>query len=396
MKITRVDTVILSVPMDESWTYGLGTTSRKDEVLVFVDTDEEHTGIGVSYHGHAARTIKSMVDNEIAPMIIGRDPLEIQELWDLVWSSNFHLGAAATMALSGVDTALWDILGKKAGLPLYQVLGGGGHTELPVYIGCMTLGIQPVESLVEEATGYAKAGYQALKLRGGAGIAADVRAAAGVREALPDIDIMVDANCAYNWQQAVVLGRKLAELDVTWLEDPFDYAVPFHHQQMGELARLSDIAIASGGSIYTRFELQSLLEAGGTQYITPDVVKCGGISEAMKMAAMASARGILIAPHTVAGIAGIANAHYTAAVPANARSWMEWDPSGGALQSEVPSPAMVAVNGKVQLPTGPGLGVNVSQEVIEKYPHIAEKGIVGDARGEAGRLLRKFHQVNED
>lgn len=390
MKITSIETVALSVPMEQAWTYGLGTTSRKDELLVFVDTDEEHTGIGVSYHGHAVRTMKSAIDHEIAPMLIGRDPLEIQEIWDTVWASNFHLGATAAMALSGIDIALWDLLGKAANLPLYTLLGGGGHTELPVYVGCMALGFQPVESLVAEASNYAEQGYRALKLRGGAGVAVDVRAAAAVREALPDTDIMVDANCAYNWQQAVVLARRLADLDVTWLEDPFDYAVPFHHQQMGELARLSDVAIASGGSIYTRFELQSLLEAGGTQYITPDVVKCGGISEAMKMAAMGSARGVLIAPHTVAGAASVANAHFTAAIPANVRSYMEWDPTPGPLQREVSTPPMIASNGKVRLPTGPGLGITVSEAALEKYPHIAEKGIVSDARGEAARIHRKF------
>lgn len=390
MKITSIDTVMLSVPMERPWTYGLGTTTRKDELLIFVDTDEEHTGIGVSYHGHAVRTIKSAIDNEIAPMLIGRDPLDIQEIWDHVWASNFHLGAATAMAVSGIDIALWDILGKTANLPLYKILGGGGNSELPVYVGCMTLGIQPIASLVEEASEYAAQGYRALKLRGGAGVVADVQLAAAAREALPDIDIMIDANCAYSWQQAVVLARRLAEFDVTWLEDPFDYAVPFHHQQMGELARLSEVAIASGGSIYTRFELQSLLEAGGTQYITPDVVKCGGISEALKMAAMASARGILVAPHTVAGVAGVANAHFTAAIPANARSWMEWDPTPGPLQSEVTTPAMVASNGKLPLTTGPGLGISVSQEALKKYPHIAEKGIVGDARGEAARILHKF------
>lgn len=390
MKITSIDTMALSVPMDQPWSYGLGTTSRKDELLVFVDTDEDHTGVGVSYHGHAAQTMKSAIDHEIAPMLVGRDPLEIQDIWDTVWAANFHMGATAAMALSGVDIALWDLLGKAANLPLHVLLGGGAHSELPVYVGCMTLGIQPVESLVSEASEYADQGYRALKLRGGAGVDDDVRNAAAVREALPDIDIMVDANCAYNWQQAVVLARRIAELDVTWLEDPFDYAVPFHHQQMGELARLADVAIASGGSIYTRFELQSLLEAGGTQYITPDVVKCGGISEAMKMSAMASARGVLVAPHTVAGAAGVANAHFTAAIPANVRSYMEWDPTPGPLQREVTAPAMIATDGKVRLPAGPGLGITVSQEALEKYPHIAEKGIASDSRGEAARILRKF------
>lgn len=395
MRITRIDTAVISVPMDQPWTYGLGTTNRKDELLVFVDTDEEYTGVGVSYHGHAARTIQSAIANEIAPMLVGRDPLEIQESWDLVWASNFHMGATASMALSGVDTALWDILGKVAGLPLYKLLGGGGHDELPVYVGCMTLGIQPVESLVEEAAGYAAQGYRAMKLRGGAGVDADVRAASAVRNALPEIDIMVDANCSYNWQQAVSLARKLADLDVLWLEDPFDYAVPFHHQQMGELARLSEIAVASGGSIYTRFDLQSLLEAGGTQYITPDVVKCGGISEAMKMAAMASSRGILVAPHTVAGISSVVNAHFTAAIPANARSYMEWDPTDWPLQGEL-ADVPVARDGRVPLPAGPGIGVVVPDLILAKYPHIAEKGIVGDARGEAARLLHKFRQINVD
>jgi D-galactarolactone cycloisomerase len=390
VKIVSITTKIVSIPMEQAWVYGLGSTTRKDELWVLVDTDEDLRGVGVSYHGHAAPAIEAIVERQLAPRLTGRDPLEIQEIWDVLFGSNFHLGAAAAMAISGIDIALWDLLGKVANLPLYKLLGGAGTPRLPLYVGCMTLGIQSTDSLVAEATSYANAGYRALKLRGGAGVEADERAVRAVREALPDIDIMVDANCSYAYGDAIELGRRLALYSATWLEDPFDYAVPFHHSQMGRLSQASPTPIASGGSLYTRFELQSLLEAGGCHYITPDVVKCGGISEAMKMAAMASAAGILVAPHTVAGLAGIANAHFTAAIPSNARSYMEWDPTPSALQRELLKPTPVVTDGLLNLPPGPGLGIDLDLDRAESYPPVEKLGISDAPRGEGQRLLRQY------
>jgi L-alanine-DL-glutamate epimerase-like enolase superfamily enzyme len=389
MKIVDVTTRLVSVPMPSAWVYGLGSTTRKDELLVFVDTDDGVRGVGVSYHGHAGVAIQTIIEQHLRPVLLGRDPLDVQDTWDLLFGSFFHLGSAASMAISGVDIALWDILGKRAALPLHVVLGGGATTRIPTYVGCMTLGIQPIPDLVREAVGYAEDGYQALKIRGGAGVRADREAVRAVREALPDIDIMVDANCAYAWQSAIDLARKLVEFDVTWLEDPFDYAVPNHHDLMGRLAQTSPVAIASGGLVASRFEFQSLLEAGGCQYVTPDVVKCGGISEAMKIAAMASAAGILVAPHTVAGLAGVANAHFTAAVPTNARSYMEWDPIPSPLQRDLMSPAPTVRDGLLALPTGPGLGVSVDESFLDAHPAVHEKGIADAPRGEGQRLLSR-------
>jgi L-alanine-DL-glutamate epimerase-like enolase superfamily enzyme len=393
MKIVDVSTRLVSVPMQSSWAYGLGSTARKDELLVFVHTDTEISGVGVSYHGHAGVAVQAIVEQHLRPVLIGQDPLEVQGIWDLLFGSFFHLGSAASMAISGIDIALWDILAKRAELPLHVVLGGGGTTQIPTYVGCMTLGIQPIPDLVREAVGYAEQGYRALKIRGGAGVEADREAVRAVRGALPDIDIMVDANCAYAWQPAVDLARKLAEFDITWFEDPFDYAVPNHHNLMGRLAQSSPVAIASGGLVASRFDFQSLLEAGGCQYVTPDVVKCGGISEAMKIAAMASAAGILVAPHTVAGLAGIANAHFTAAIPTNARSYMEWDPVPSPLQTELMSPPPRVTGGLLTLPSGPGLGVSVNSEVVDAYPARHEKGIADAPRGEGQRLLSQHIQA---
>lgn len=392
MKITNVRTEILSVPMPKPWVYGLGSTSRKDELIVIVETDAGIEGIGVSYHGHAARSIRAVVDGELRPRLIGADPLGIQENWDRLFASTFYLGAACAMALAGIDIALWDILGKVANLPVRTILGGGGVSVLPLYVGCMTLGIQEPESLLAEASVYVEAGYRALKVRGGAGVRHDETAVRVVRESFPDINIMVDANSAYSYGEAVDLGRRLAKLEVTWLEDPFDYTVAYHPQQMGQLSRDSDTPICSGGGIYTRFDLKKLLDSGGCQYITPDVVKCG-ISEALKMAAIASSEGILVAPHTVAGIAGVANSHYAAAIPANARSYLEWDPTSNPLQTNLYRPAAVVSDGMLVLADRPGLGIELNQSMLSQYPHIAEQGVSGGARGEAERIRNRYRHA---
>jgi L-alanine-DL-glutamate epimerase-like enolase superfamily enzyme len=377
--------------MDRSWQMGFGVARKKDELLVVVETDEGITGYGVSYHGYSAKAVEAIVQHEIRPIVIGCHALDVQGMWDRVFSGICHLGAGAALAMSGIDIALWDIVGKKAGLPLYQVLGAAGVDRVPVYVGCMTLGIQETETLVAEAVGYAEQGYQAIKLRGGAGVRRDLAAVRAVREALPDIDIMIDANSAYAWPDALTLGDRLAEYDVRWLEDPFDYTTPFHHQQMGRLSQQSRTAIASGGNLFTRFELQSLIEAGGCQYVTPDAVKCGGITEGLRMAAMASASGILVAPHTVAGLSGVANLHMTAAIPTNVRCYMEWDPTlPNPLNQEIIAPGLRVEAGQVLMPTGPGLGLEPDLAAVDRYPFQPGKEISGDTRGEAARLAARF------
>lgn len=372
MKITDVEVRLVSYKLPVVWTNGMGTTVKKDEVLVFVHTDEGVTGIGASYHGYAARTIEKLILTDLKPVIVGRDPLEIQALCERMFSVTVHLGSAAVLAMSGVDTALWDILGKVSGQPIYRLLGGGGTREVAAYVGCMTLGVQEIDLLVEESHKWADQGFRSLKLRGGMGIKRDVEAVKAVREALgDDIDISIDTNARYSWPEAMRLAKRLEPYDIYWLEDPFDFTVAWHAADMGRLAQLGDTPIASGGNIFTAYGFRNLLEHGGVAYIQPDVVKCGGITEAVKIAHLAAAYNVQVAPHTLAGLGQMANLHFTAAIPATVRNYLEWEPTtpNPMRETMLTNPIEVA-DGMLKLPDGPGLGTDLNMAVVDELAFV--------------------------
>ncbi len=383
MKITDVSVHLVSYKLPVVWTNGMGTTTKKDEVLVFVHTDEGVTGIGVSYHGYAAKTIKALILNDLKPLVVGADPLEIQALWERMFAVTVHLGSAAVLAMSGIDTALWDILGKVSNQPLYKLLGGGGTAKVPAYVGCMTLGVQDIGLLVDEAVKWTDQGFRSLKLRGGAGLERDVAAVKAVREAVGSgVDISIDINARYSWPEAVRICRRLEPYDVYWVEDPFDYTIAWHQADLAKLAKLDLTPIASGGNIFTAMGFRNLLELGGVHYIQPDVVKCGGITPAIQIAHMASAQNIQVAPHTLAGLGQMANLHFSAAIPANVRNYLEWEPTtpNPMRETMLTNPIKVE-NGDLLLPDGPGLGTDLDMDVVAELSFIEGLPSRSSARG---------------
>lgn len=386
MKITDITVRLVSYKLPVVWTNGMGTTTKKDEVLVFVHTNEGVTGIGASYHGYAARSIKSIIEYDLKPLLIGEDASAIQLLWERMFAVTVHLGSAAILAMSGVDTALWDLMGKKANQPLYKLLGGGGTKRVPAYVGCMTLGVQDIPSLVEESAKWTGQGFRSLKLRGGAGIQKDVAAVKAVREAVgPSVDISIDINARYSWPEAVRICKLLEPYDIYWVEDPFDYTVAWHQADLSKLAALNLTPIASGGNIFSAMGFRNFMELGGVHYIQPDVVKCGGITPAIEIARMASAYNIQVAPHTLAGLGQMANLHFTAAIPANVRNYLEWEPTtpNPMRETMLTNPIKVE-NGDLLLPDGPGLGTELNMDVVEELAFI--EGLPSRSKGRGRQL----------
>lgn len=368
MKITKVETHLVSAPLSHSWETGIGSAKRRDELLVFVHTDEGIVGCGSSYHAHAAVAMKSIVDTKVAPAVIGGNPLDIGTIWEKLFYGTVYIGSAGVQALAGIDIALWDILGKVSGQPVSRLLGGGGVECVTAYVGCMSLGFKAIDQLIDEAQGYVSDGYKALKIRGGAGVRRDLEVMHAVRKALGDsIDLMIDVNARYSWPEALELSKKLQEVNTLWLEDPFDFSIPNHHDDVGKLRRMGCTPIASGGNIYSRFDYRNLLERGGVDYLTPDVAKSGGFSESLKMAHMASAHECIVAPHTLNGLGQVANLHFAAAIPGHVRGYVEWDPtSPNPLRDELMTNPVKVKDGRVYVPQGPGLGTEVNREVLQR------------------------------
>lgn len=386
MKITAVETYLVSAPLEVIWQTGIGTGTRRDELLVVVRTDENVYGLGSSYHAHAPLAVKALIDEKLAPMAIGENPLDIQGVWEKLHYGSVYLGSAAISGLSGIDIALWDILGKVSGQPVARLLGGGGVEKVVAYIGCMVLGHKPMEDLLAEAKSYADMGFKALKVRGGAGVERDVEVVRAVRKMLPGIDVMIDMNASYSWPEAVRVARGLGEVGAFWMEDPFDFTVANHHDDVGRLTKMALVPIASGGNVYSRYDVLNLFQRGGVDFITPDAVKCGGISEAVKIAGMASAFNVQVAPHTLNGLGQVANIHFAAAIPSHVRAHVEWDPgSSNPLRDEMLTHPVKVVDGFLTVPTGPGLGTDVKWDVVRQLPFSTGEEIKGHGKRRARR-----------
>ena len=268
MKIIRITAVPLSyrLPEGKTVTMGVGSTLKRDAIIVKVETDEGITGYGEAHPGRSAGAIVSLIHNTLQPLLVGMNATDCIGAWQRVHRmqlSSHGLGAGSCLALSGIDMALWDIRGKAAKMPLYELLGGT-RRRLPAYAGGIALGYQPAESLAEEAQEYVAQGYKAIKLRLGDNVKDDIARVRKVREVLgDDIDILTDANTAYTIADVRRVLPVLGDIHAGWLEEPFacnDFA------SYREAAKISSLVpLAAGENHYTRFEFGQMLEARAVQ-----------------------------------------------------------------------------------------------------------------------------------
>jgi L-alanine-DL-glutamate epimerase-like enolase superfamily enzyme len=379
MKITAITATPISfrLPEGKTVTMGVGSTTKRDAIVVRVDTDEGLVGWGEAHPGRSPGAVTSLIRSTLAPMLVGMEATDVVGAWQRVHRmqlSSHGLGAGACLALSGIDMALWDIRGKAADMPLYKLLGGT-RRRIPAYAGGIALGYQPKESLADEARSYIERGYKALKLRFGDGVRNDIDRALHVREQLGDsVDILSDANTTYTMADARRMLPVLADIRAGWLEEPFacnDFA---SYREAAKITPL--VPLAAGENHYTRFEFAQLLEAGAVQVWQPDLSKCGGITEGMRIAAMGSAWRIPIHAHSSAtGINHAATLHFLAATE-NAGYFEACVSKFNPFRDMFGKLWEIGSDGCVQPPEGPGLGVEVDPKLFEEYPVIDGPGYV--------------------
>ncbi|MCW5641073.1 MAG: mandelate racemase/muconate lactonizing enzyme family protein [Rhodoferax sp.] len=379
MKITRITAFALSyrLPQGKTVKVGVGATIKRDTIIVRVETDEGLTGYGESHPGRSPGAVCSLVNQTLDPLLAGMDPCDVVGVWARVnrmQLSSHGLGAGAALALSGIDLALWDIRGKAADMPLYRLLGGS-RKRLPAYAGGISMGFQPPEQLVEEARSYVAAGYRAIKLRLGDNVRDDILRVQAVRAGLGDeVEILTDANTAWRLADARRVIPALAEARVGWLEEPFS-ALDFGAYRIA--AGISpQLPIAAGENHYTRYDFARLLEDKAVTIFQPDLSKTGGITEALRIAAMASAFGIAVHPHSSAtGINHAASLHFLAALD-----------NGGYFEACVshfnPMRDMfgrtfeIGADGCVEPLDRPGIGLDIDERIFAEYPAIDGPGYV--------------------
>jgi len=369
--------VSFPIPPERRVALGIGTAVKRDAVLVKVITHGGLVGWGEAHHGRAHTAVAKLIDTTLRQLVLGMDADDVSGVWDRMYRfqlASHGMGAGACLAMSGIDMALWDIRGKAAGVPLYRLLGGS-RKGIPAYAGGVSLGYQPPPQLVEEARASLERGYKALKLRVGDAPARDVERVRAVREAYgPALVILTDANIGYTLDDVRRVMPALDELGVGWLEEPF----PAHdHRSYREAKGFGRTPLAAGENHYTRFEFSRVIEDGSISILQPDLSKCGGITEALRIAAMASAWKLPIHPHSsMTGLNHAATIHFLAAIDNG--GYFEGDVSkANKFRDElVSNPGEVDAEGRVWPLEAPGIGLEVNEDFLAKHPAIEGPGYV--------------------
>ena len=373
LKIVDIKAFATSYPLpaDGMVRMGNGRAIKRDAVVVKVTTAGGLVGYGESHHGRAHTAIANLVNVTLRQLVLGMDASDTVGVWSRIYSmqlSGHGMGAGTSMAMSGIDMALWDIRGKAVGWPLWKMFGGS-RRPVPAYAGGVALGYGPSGQLVEDVAVLVERGYKAVKIRIGDTVARDVERIAAVRKAFPDLAILTDANTGYDLDDARRAMPRLDELGVDWLEEPF----PAHdYRSYREAKRYGHVPLAAGKNHYTRFEFNRLIEDGSITILQPALTKSGGFTEGFRIAAMASAYKLPIHPHTaMSGLSMVASVHFLAAID-NA-GYFEADAGKiNLLRDELVSttPFTIGSDGGVLPLDGPGLGVQVNEDFLKAYPAI--------------------------
>lgn len=379
MKITGVKTYVLEGLLgDRAFGWSLQVTDRRQAALCVVSTDEGFEGVGEAFYiGGPVGLAASFINEAYVPLLIGKDPFDTSAIWDSLYQRTRDQGrkGIAISALSAIDVALWDIKGKATGLPVHKLLGGAYRDRAHVYATGL---YQPQhvpsiqDALVEEALGYKKDGFFAMKLKVGYGIDEDMRLVRAVREAIgDDILLMVDANHAYNAAEAIRLARQMEKYDVYWFEEPVP---PEDIDGYIEVKQKSGVLIAGGECEFTRYGFRELITRRAVDILQPDLGATGGFSEMARIATLASAWNIPIAPHVWGTNVGLAAAlQFFATLPHfperryPAEPFFEYDRSPHPLRDGVTQEKFVMKNSYLDIPQRPGLGINLDMDFIRKY-----------------------------
>jgi D-galactarolactone cycloisomerase len=368
----RAVPISFPVPPNQSVRLGIGRSVKRDAVLVRVESSDGHVGWGEAHHGRCPGAIAKLVDTTLRELVLGMDAFDVNGVWARVYRmqlASHGMGAAAALALSGLDIALWDLRCQATGWPLVTLLGGRAK-PIKAYAGGIALGWQEPAALVDEARRHVATGYRALKLRVGDTAARDIARVQAVRQAVGDgIELLVDANTGYTVDDVRRVMPAFEECAVGWLEEPFP---PQDRGAYARAAALGRVPLAAGENHYTRHEFAQLLEDGHVGYVQPDLSKTGGITEAMRIAAMASAHKLTVNPHTSATAINMAvSIHFLAAV--DNPGYFEGDvttlnPFRDRLGDRLPY--TLDADGCVQPLDGAGIGLRVDTAFIAEHPLI--------------------------
>lgn len=359
MKITNLLVRAYSAPYETPIANGKYSYASTDIVIATVLTDE-----GLEGHGwaHGAKIIIDTLES-LRPRIVGEDPFDVEKIWEKMYLPKVYgRKGFETRAISAVDIALWDIIGKTSGRPLRQLMGGF-RESVPAYVagGYYEAG-KGYDGLKGELKKNLASGARAVKMKiGGASLAVDIERIDAARDAVgAGILLMVDANNAYNRLDAFKMGKELDKRDIYWFEEPLS---PDDLEGCAELRRKIDTPIAVGENEYTRWGFKQLIDAGAAQILNADAQVLGGITEWKKVADLAMASHLAVAPHGDQEI----HAHLVSAIP-NGLIVEYYDNNLNALKEKMfRNHLTLDVNGMVSVPAKPGIGFEIDFEALDCF-----------------------------
>ena len=368
MNITEIRCVPVRVPVEKPTAIATRQLTTREYILVWIDTDSGHTGIGYVYAGTVGGgAVYELVQNALRPLLLGQDPRLIEGHWAAMYQEVLLGGrrGAALRAISAVDIALWDLLGKVAGLPLYRLLGGWAD-EVPAYAsgGYYRPG-DPLDNVREEMQAYKALGFSDFKIKvGGAAFEVDVARVRTAREAIgPAGRLALDANNAWRWPyEAIRFARAVEDSDIWWLEEPL---TPDDIAGHAEIARTLEMPVATGEIHATRWDFRDLIEQGAADILQPDAGVLGGITEWMKVAHTAASFNVPIAPHWHANL----HAHLVAAAHnAITVEYFVLDQDIYNFERLVtPETRLQFKDGRIPLPDRPGLGIDLDGQAVARW-----------------------------
>lgn len=373
MTIEKIEAFIVKDKLSKSFFFSQWEYAERCICLVKVTASNGQFGWGEAY---GPATMVEAGIKLLEPIVLGENPLENEVIWNKMYRKTLDFARRGVLmaAVSAIDIAVWDLKGKILGLPVSTLLGGAHRKKIrPYATGLYFISHDDfAEGFIDEAKSYVDQGFKAIKMKVGLGIKEDIKNIKLVREAIgPDIQLMIDSNHAYTFKDALELCRKIEKYDIGWFEEPIS---PEFYDQYYELRQRTTIPIAGGECEYLRFGFNQLIKSKSVDIVQPDICASGGLTEAKRIAALASSNGVDFIPHTWGTGIGLHVAlHFISnleSIPGRMYQpdfLMEFDQTENGLRDKLTSPQLKMKDGYLEVPTKPGLGIEINEEVLSKY-----------------------------
>ncbi|MEC8363984.1 MAG: mandelate racemase/muconate lactonizing enzyme family protein [Bacteroidota bacterium] len=371
--ISKIETYVLKDTLEKSFFFSQWEYSERCICIVKITCSDGTYGWGEGYG--PANILESGIEF-LKAQVLGENPLHNEVIWNKMYRKTLDFARRGVLvaSMSAIDIAIWDIKGKLLNQSVGSLLGGVQRKYVVPYATGMyfTEKDNLTKDFEVEAKLYLEKGFKAIKMKVGLGISKDVSNVKHLRSIIGyDIKLMIDSNHAYTYTEALELSKKLEKYEISWFEEPVS---PEFYEQYAELRQKTTIPIAGGECEYLRFGFHQLLKNKSVDIIQPDICACGGLTEAKRIASLASTYGVDIVPHTWGSSIGIHVAlHFISnleSLPGRMFSpdfLLEYDQTENALREQLTFPKLEMKNGKIQVPSSPGLGLEVNEDELHKF-----------------------------